>query len=200
SRVRDRSHAPRRSAAASAAARARRRTARAIRPRGTHRRPTRRARRARPRSGAPCRGRRERPGSRPGWCGARPSDIGPSGPRDTRLDLVDDEEGTRLIAELPEPAQVVLVGDVDPALALDALDEHAGGAVIDRALHRAQVVVGHVLEAGHQWLEAVMVLLLAGGRDRRERAPVERVPRGDELDPVRGDPLAGVLPGELEGR
>src|SRR5439155_1742202 len=74
----------------------------------------------------------------------------PPGPRDTRLDLVDDEEGTRLIAELPEPAQVVLVGDVDPALALDALDEHAGGAVIDRALHRAQVVVGHVLEAGQE--------------------------------------------------
>src|SRR5262249_56400445 len=96
------------------------------------------------------------------------------GPRHARLDLVDDQERARLVAELAQPAQIVLLADVDAALALDALDDHAGGAVVDRALHRAQVVVGHVLETGDERLEAVVVLLLAGRRNGGERAPVER--------------------------
>src|SRR5262245_43500258 len=93
----------------------------------------------------------------------------PAGPRDAGLDLIDDEERARLVAELAQPAQVVIVGQVHTALTLDAFDDDAGGAVVDRALHRAQVVVGHVLEAGHQRLEAVLVLLLTGRGQRRER-------------------------------
>src|SRR5262245_43089876 len=124
----------------------------------------------------------------------------PPGPRDAGLDLVDDEERARLVAELAQPAQVVVVGQVHAALALDAFHDDASGAVVDRALHRAQVVVGHVLEAGHQGLKAVLVLLLAGRRQGREGAPVERVAGGHELDAVRRDPLACILAGDLERR
>ena len=126
--------------------------------------------------------------------------VGPqaAGPTHAGLDLVEDQQRARGITELAQPRQVVLVGHVDAALALDRLHQDGGGAIVDRPFHRAQVVVGDVLEPRHERLEAVLVLGLAGGGDGGERPAVERVVGGDDLVPIGGQPLLGVLAGELE--
>src|SRR3989449_10958353 len=99
----------------------------------------------------------------------------PARPGDPGLDLVEDQERPRLVAELAEPGQVVVVGNVDASLPLDRLDDDRRRTVVERALHGAEVVVRHVLEAGDERLEALAVLLLAGGRHGGEGPAVEGV-------------------------
>ena len=115
----------------------------------------------------------------------------PAGAPHARLYLVEDQEDAGGIADLPEPGEVAVVGHHDAALALDRLDEHRRGAAVDGALDRAEVVVGHVLEAARQGLEAVMVLLLGGGGDGGERAPVEAAAHRDDVAPVARPVLLG---------
>src|SRR5207253_2289266 len=101
-------------------------------------------------------------------------------------------------AEFPESGQVALVGHVDASLALNRLDQDGRRPAVDRPLHRPEVVVGYVLEAGHERLEAVLVLLLARRAEGGERPAVERVARRDDLVAVAREPLLRVLPRELE--
>src|SRR5262249_45944603 len=121
-------------------------------------------------------------------------------PSDAGLDLVEDQQRARLVAELAKPRKIVVVRNVPTALTLDRLHYHRTGAVVDRALHRVQVVVGHVLEAGDERLEAVLVLLLPGGGERAHGAAVERIPRGDDLPPIRGHAFLAILARQLDGR
>ena len=116
------------------------------------------------------------------------------------LDLVENEEDARLIAELAEAGQVAVVGHDDAALALDGLDEHGGRPAVDGALEGLQVVVGDVLEAGGKRLEAVVVLLLGGRRHRGQRPAVEAAVHADDVAAVASAVLLGPLPGELDGR
>src|SRR2546425_7372309 len=97
-----------------------------------------------------------------------------------------------------KPRQVVVVGNVDASLPLDRLDDDRRRTVVERALHGAEVVVRHVLEAGDERLEALAVLLLAGGRHGGEGPAVEGVLRGDDLIAGRGVALLCVLAPQRE--
>ena len=79
------------------------------------------------------------------------------------LDLVEHEERAALVAQPAKDGQVAVGRDVDPALALDRLDQDGRRPVVDRALHRLDVAERDVLEAGQQRLEAVLVLLVRRG-------------------------------------
>src|SRR5207247_11200270 len=70
-----------------------------------------------------------------------------------RLDLVEDQERTRTVADLAGGRQVFRSRDVDAAFALDRLEEDGGGALIDGAAQRVDVVEGRVHEARDQGLE-----------------------------------------------
>ena len=63
------------------------------------------------------------------------------------LDLVEDQEHAAAIAELAQAREVVGRRDVDPALALDRLDQDRGRLVVEHLGDRVEVVVGHVREA-----------------------------------------------------
>src|SRR2546429_8025192 len=128
--------------------------------------------------------------------------VGPevAGASNACLDLVEDEEVARLVAELAEAGQVAVVGHDDAALALDGLDEHGGRPAVDGALEGLQVVVGDVLEAGGKRLEAVVVLLLGGCRHGGQGPAVEAAVHADDVAAVASAVLLGPLPGELDGR
>ena len=117
-----------------------------------------------------------------------------------RLDLVEDEQDARLVAELAQPGQIAVVGHVDPALALDGLDQHGRGPAVDRALESLEVIEIDVLEAAGQRFEAVMVLLLRGGGDGGEGPAVEAPPHADDVAAIARPVLLGPFPGELDGR
>ena len=53
-----------------------------------------------------------------------------------------------------------------------------------RGAHGVEIVVGHVPEARHHRLEPFLHFLLTGGGNARERAAVERIDRGEDLEPA----------------
>src|SRR6266511_6032728 len=63
-----------------------------------------------------------------------------------RLDLVEDQECTRAVADLAGGRQVFRRRDMDAAFALDRLEEDGGRVLIDGAAQRVDVVEGHVHE------------------------------------------------------
>ena len=83
------------------------------------------------------------------------------------------------VAQLTQAAQIAVVGHVDPAFALHRLHQHrryvAGLVVVCGGFHRRQIVIGQVLEAFHQRLEAFLHLAVAGGGQGRQGAAMEAV-------------------------
>ena len=73
------------------------------------------------------------------------------------------------------------VRGADAALALDRLDQEAGGVVVDRRQRAVEIVELDIVEARQQRLEPVAHLRLVGRADRAERAAVEGVREGDQL-------------------
>ena len=88
------------------------------------------------------------------------------------------EQQAALVAELrAAPWQNDGSRRAHAALALHRLDQDAGGLGRDRALDRLDVAERHLVEAVHGRAEAVEMLLVLGGRERRQRPAVERSPR-----------------------
>ena len=90
------------------------------------------------------------------------------------LHLVHAEDDAVLVAHRAQVAQELHVGGTHAALALDRLDDDAGGRGADRVAHRVHVVERHLVEAFDHRAEAFQVLGVAGGGERRQRAAVER--------------------------
>ena len=91
------------------------------------------------------------------------------------------------------------MADVDAALALDRLDQHAGDRTVDRAAHRIEIAPGHVPESlGHR-LERLVLGRLTGGRERGQRPPVEAPEGADDRVAATTAVLAGELDGALVG-
>ena len=91
----------------------------------------------------------------------------------------------------PDSAEPLGGNDPDAAFALDRLDHDGAGLGADRGLEGRPVVEGHLVEAFDLGAEAVDVFLLAAGRDRGQRPPVERALEGDDAE------LLGVTAGRL---
>ena len=111
------------------------------------------------------------------------------------LHLVEDEKELVPVGQVAEARQVVGRRHVDAALALDRLDEDRDRLVAHGRRHRRRVVVGDEANAGQERLEALVVLLLAGGGERGERAAVEGACGRQDLVPaaVLAAPAAGEL-------
>ena len=91
------------------------------------------------------------------------------------LHRIDEQQQALFVAELAQAQQVFGRRRGDSALALDALDENGRRRGRNGRARRLQVVERDVSESFHQGLEALLHLLLTGGRDARQRAPVEGV-------------------------
>ncbi len=112
------------------------------------------------------------------------------------LDLVQDQEHSALVAQLPKSGEVIRRGDIDAPLALDGFDENRGRLIVQDRGDRAQVVVGHVDEAGHHRLEADVILGLGRRRQRGIGPAVEAPLHGHDLEPP---VLVAISPRQLDG-
>ena len=119
------------------------------------------------------------------------------------LHLVEDEQDARFVAQRAHGLEILGLGGGHAALALHRLQQDRGGLIVDGGLERVQVVVRHLRDAlGQQRAVRRLVVVVAGGRDGRQRAAVEGVIRGDDLVAVhalRVEVLAGQLHGALVG-
>ena len=98
------------------------------------------------------------------------------------LHLVHHEEQVVLVAEPAQPAEELGGAGVDPAVALDRLDEDRGRVVVHQAGEARQVVQLAEGEARHERPEALLDLLLRRGAHPAEHPAVEAVLRADHLD------------------
>jgi hypothetical protein len=104
-----------------------------------------------------------------------------AGPGDPALHLVEHQHQVVVVTGLAEPGDELLARGADSALALNRLDQEAGGILVDRVQCGIEIVELDDLETGQKRGEAVAKLLLVGGADRRHRPPVEGVGEGDQV-------------------
>src|SRR6266545_4935426 len=117
-----------------------------------------------------------------------------------RLDLVEDQERTRAVADLAGGRQVFRRRDMDAAFALDRLEEDGGGVPVDGVAQRVDVVEGHVHEARDQGLERFPEILPPRRAEGSHRPPVEAAHRRDDLRAARRRPGELLLRGRPERR
>ncbi len=88
-----------------------------------------------------------------------------------------------VVAQLAQLAQIVLGRDIDPAFALDRLDQHRDDVVarVGQMPQGLDVAVGHADKTLHQRLETGLRAAVAGGRQGREGAAVEAVFHDDDV-------------------
>nr|POE63625.1 hypothetical protein CFP56_04528 [Quercus suber] len=137
----------------------------------------------------------------------------PTGPRDTGLDLIADEQDVVFGAELPQTLEVAVVGYDDAGFALDRLDQDGGrllAVCLEQLFDRVDVVVRkwlargriHTAEIGEVWAVVVSALRVAGQGDGRKGAAVEVLLQTKDPRLVRRDALDLVcpFPRNLDGR
>ena len=78
-----------------------------------------------------------------------------AGARDAALHLVEHQHQVMLVAGRAQARQELLRRRADAALALDRLDQEAGGILVDRRQRRVEIVELDDLEARQQRREAV---------------------------------------------
>ncbi len=122
------------------------------------------------------------------------------GARAAGPDLIANQKQVVLIAQPAQDRQVIIVGDIDAAFALDRLDDDRNGLAVDGVLGGVQMVERDVGEPGEVWLEPEPGFVLPGRRHGAERAAVEAVVHGDDLEAVALGAWVGlpVEAGELE--
>src|SRR5258708_834532 len=116
---------------------------------------------------------------------------------DPGLDRVEDDQEVVLGAPGADAFEVLLAGRHDPRLALNRLQQDRDGALVGGLLDGAEVVVVDVGKALGHGQEGLLVLRLAGGRDRRQGAAVEALVGADDLESAVALLLA-PLPGDLD--
>ncbi len=128
--------------------------------------------------------------------------IGKQRPRSPHscLDFVENQENILLRAELPQILQIGLIGDMHASLTLDRLQHDRGRLVRHERFDRRKIVEGRIDKPRNERLKAFLHFFLAGRRQRRHRAAVERVLHRDDLEPVRTVLLMPVAPRQLDRR
>ena len=111
------------------------------------------------------------------------------------LHAVHEQQQLLFVAQLAQAEQVFRRGGRHAAFALDAFDHDGGRRGRKRGAHGGQVVVGHLPEARHHRLKALLDLLLAGGGDACQRPAVEGIEGGDDFKAAF---VVAELAGELE--
>jgi len=102
--------------------------------------------------------------------------------------------------QAPHALEVLGRGRVDPSLPLHGLQEHGRHDVaVDSPVEGVEVAPGHVPEALGQGLKSLVLLGLAGGVQRGQRAPVEGPVGADHHVSAAAAPLAGQLQRTLVG-
>ena len=140
-------------------------------------------------------------GTTPSWSQAKVLPVRP------RPDWISSATNSTLCAgaELADAAQVAVGRDDHAALALDRLDQHGDGVLVDGRLEGRQVAVRDDDEAGRERAEAVARVRVVGEADDGGGAAVEVAGGDDDLGLVGGDaldlvaPLAGDLDRGLDG-
>ena len=123
----------------------------------------------------------------------------PPSPRasEAGLDLVEDQERAHPVARLSNVRQVVGRRDDNATLALDGLEQHRGGLLVQDGTHGRDVAEGHLDELGHQRLERFAERPPSGGRQREAGVAVVTVDGRDDLGPARR--ASGELDREVNG-
>ena len=104
------------------------------------------------------------------------------GAADAALHLVDHEQPVLPVANLPQRTHEIIMCKVDAALALNRLEQHRNDVWIARGklLDRNDIVKRHPHKTRDQRFETGLHLAVAGGRKRRQRAPVKRLFHDDD--------------------
>jgi len=96
------------------------------------------------------------------------------------LDLVTDEERAAGPAPLADPLQIAGGRDADASLALDRFDDDRRDRVIERGVHRLEIVERDMPNPREHWLEGIPVAGVAGRREGAKGAPVVGAMRRDD--------------------
>ena len=121
-----------------------------------------------------------------------------AGAPEAALHLVDDQQRLALVAQPADTLQVRGRRGHDAALALHRFEHDGRDTVVERGGERVEVVERNLPEPARQRLERLLLLGLAGRRERGERAAVERAVRADHVVPLGTTVLLAVTPRELD--
>jgi len=86
-----------------------------------------------------------------------------SGPAETALDFIEKQEHVPLVTDRPQAAQESSRRRMNPAFALNWLDENRDGLGVHRSPHGIEVAEWQVLEAGQKRAEIFFHLVLPCG-------------------------------------
>ena len=124
-----------------------------------------------------------------------------TGSTEPALDLVEDQQGLHLVAQVSEPPEEIRFRQMDAALRLEGLYENGDGLGVHQLFDRFDVVQIGERDVGQKGLESLVELGLSRGRDGPVRAPVKGIVHRDELALGRiREGLVPPLAGELQRR
>jgi hypothetical protein len=110
-----------------------------------------------------------------------------------------DQENPFLVAQGPNPGEVVVRRAVDATLPLDGFQHDGADSVVHTPLEGIDIVEGNEVKAGQDGFEALLDLLLSGGRERGHGAAVEGLGgREDHVTPGLAA-VAEVFAGQFNG-
>ena len=120
--------------------------------------------------------------------------IGEERPRapDSRLNLIEDEERTMLVAEGTNLLQIVVLRRIDAPLPLNRLEHDRCRLIADLRLEICNIIVADIVKACRQRAKSLVILRLPRRGQCRKRTPVKAIPRREYLRFL-GMDLAGVL-------
>ncbi len=121
-----------------------------------------------------------------------------AGAPDARLHLVEHQQQAEFVADLAEALQELDIGGAHAAFALHRLDQDRGRLRPDLGAHLVEVAEGAMVEAVDIGRIALEVFLIAGGREGRERAAMERAFEADHAVALRIAEIVLVFADQLQ--
>ena len=110
------------------------------------------------------------------------------------LNFIKDQQHAALVAQAAHGGEVPIGWDDDAGFALDRLQQHGAGRLVDHCGKRPDVAKVEVAEARSKRAEVGAIVGLGGEANDRGRAPMEVAARHRNRRSVRRDPLAAVAP------